>query len=104
MYISQIIARTVAVWAFATAIWFPCWAIRRKGEFDLKLDRSMQTLCWTVIIFCFGWIGQLGPEDMALRVSLLAVSMPFFCWPNSVYHVVTFFRRGKATLHSKEGP
>jgi hypothetical protein len=85
--------RTCAVFAKSFAVWFPCWAIRRRGEFDEKLDGTMQAIRWTIVVVCFAWIGQLRPEDVYLRLVLLAVGLPFFCWPNCAYHLVKLFKK-----------
>ena len=89
------VVNTLAVFTKAFAAWLPCWAIRRKGEFDEKLDGTMQAARWTIVVICFAWIGQLRPEDTTIRLVLLGVGLPFFCWPNCAYHLVRLFRPAK---------
>ncbi|HEY1525861.1 MAG TPA: hypothetical protein VGH51_06445 [Candidatus Angelobacter sp.] len=95
MDLKQLVENTLAVFVKLFALWFPCWAIRRAGEFDEKLDGTMRAVRWTIVIICFAWIGQLRPEDISTRLVLSAIGLPFFCWPNCAYHLVRLFRPAK---------
>lgn len=74
-------------------IWFVVWGIRRKGEMDEKLDRTMHMVRWAIA--CGGWLlasipgTRFGPARAVIGI----VGFAFLCWPNFAYHLTNVFRR-----------
>lgn len=74
-------------------IWFVAWAIRRKGEFDYRLDRITQLLRWVIVAVSFAVVTNF-PKPSVPRAIALTVGLAFLAWPNFAYHLRNFFRRG----------
>lgn len=83
----------LAVAAKALGIWFVAWGIRRKGEFDYKLDGIGQLLRWLIVAASFAVVANF-PKPSAPREIALALGLAFFVWPNFAYHLRNLFKRG----------
>jgi hypothetical protein len=89
----------LAVAAKALGIWFVVWGIRRKGEFDYKLDGIAQLLRWLIVAACFAAVANFS-KPSAQRATALTLGLAFFVWPNFAYHLRNLFRRGDGSQNS----
>jgi hypothetical protein len=72
-------------------IWLSVWAIRKKAEIDLPLDRASQSLRCSVILLGFAVAHLPGADLGYVRVTGYLVGMVFLCWPNFSYHLAKLF-------------
>jgi hypothetical protein len=80
--------------AGAVSIWFFFWPYRRKYELDYKLDRTAQTVRWSIVLACFGVALLPGPQFKPVRIVAGIILAAFLAWPNFAYHLARLFRRG----------
>jgi hypothetical protein len=94
----QLMMGALAVGAKAFSLWLVAWAIRRKGEFDYKLDWVAQLVRWPIVAVSFAaaWRFRI-PESWAYRSVALIIGLAFLCWPNFAYHLANLFRRRNST-------
>ena len=85
-YATQIAQGTVAVW-------FVCWALRRKYELDEKLDRREQSVRWIVVSIAFGMTMLSGSRLAAARVTAWVLGTAFLAWPNLAHGATTLVDR-----------
>jgi len=92
--LSEIFSIAISTAAKALGLWFVFWAIRRRGELDVELDRVGQSVRWIFVILGFLLVAvfsRLG-LDYA-RIGALIVALGFLCWPNFAYHLTNTLRR-----------
>jgi hypothetical protein len=87
------ISGSLAVAAKSFGIWFVSWAIRRKGEFDYKLDRTARLTRWSIVAISFAVVTRF-PSLSLPRALSLTVGLAFLVWPNFAYHLTNLFRSG----------
>jgi uncharacterized membrane protein YcfT len=74
------------------SVWFVAWAIRRRGEFDIKLTKLEQLLRWLVVAVCFA-LTLLPSSQLAIpRVIAGLTGICFVAWPNLAHHLSVLFR------------
>ena len=75
-------------------VWFAFWAIRRRGELDIPLDRTAKALRWIVAIsflsFPFAFPHLI--DSYAFRISVGLVGWAFLCWPNLAFYLTKLLR------------
>ena len=69
------------------SVWFIAWAIRRRGEFDIKLTKLEQLVRWLVAAFCFALTLLPGPRLAIPRVIVGLTGMGFVAWPNLAHRL-----------------
>lgn len=75
-------------------VWFAFWAIRRRGELDIPLDRTAKAVRWMVALsflsFPFAFPHLI--DSYAFRLSVGLVGWAFLCWPNLAFHFTKWLR------------
>jgi hypothetical protein len=74
-------------------IWFLFWGYRRSLELDVKLDRTMRAVRWSIVVVGFAAALLQGPGFRVTRIVGGVVLVAFLCWPNLAYHIVGVWRR-----------
>jgi hypothetical protein len=77
--------------AKVSGIWLIFWSIRRRGEFDFKLDSTAQLLRWAIVFSAFALLTKFLTFGVP-RSTILIVGLAFLCWPNCAYHVSNVLR------------
>ena len=76
----------------ALGVWFIFWAIRRKGEFDHKLDTKSQIVRWAIVVLAFVLMAEFSNQGLtAPRILALVIGLAFLCWPNFAYYLTNPF-------------
>ena len=68
-------------------VWFIAWAIRKRGEFDIKLTKLEQLVRWLVVAICFALTLLPGQQLAIPRVIAGLTGMCFVAWPNLAHHL-----------------
>ena len=76
----------------AAGLWLIFWSIRRRGEFDEKLDSYAQGLRWSLVLGSFALLTQF-PRFGYPRATLLLIGLAFLCWPNFAFHLSNVLRK-----------
>jgi hypothetical protein len=79
----------------AVSVWFFFWAYRRKYELDYKLDRTAQTVRWSIVLAGFDLALLPGSEFKIVRITGGFVLVAFLAWPNFAYHLAGVLGRRK---------
>jgi hypothetical protein len=84
-------------WAAVANIWFVVWAVRRRGEFDYKLDTTAKLARWLIALVCLFAAIQLPQllNPPPLRICVGLIGLTFLVWPNTAYHLTRILRRLK---------
>jgi hypothetical protein len=93
LIIREFVDKLLATIASVGSIWFCVWVIRRKGEFDHKLDFSAKIIRWLAVVVFMGLPVEI-PQLLtpAARVILGFIGVAFLAWPNFAYHLAGFLR------------
>jgi hypothetical protein len=76
-------------------IWFVCWAIRRKGDLDHKLDTTAKVIRWS-FAYSLMALASWYPTIIAntyLRAGTFFAGVAFLVWPNCAYNLTQLLRR-----------
>jgi hypothetical protein len=69
------------------SLWFTCWAIRRRGEFDIKLTSVEQKIRWLAAVAGFALTFLPGQRFAIVRLIGGIAGMFFVAWPNLAHHL-----------------
>jgi hypothetical protein len=93
----QFVSNAMLLAGCAINLWIAIWSVRRRGEFDLKLDRGTRKIRWSIVVAA--WIlaslplSRFGP----IRVAALFLGVAFLWWPNLAYYLMRLLRGGQTS-------
>lgn len=75
-------------------VWFVFWAIRRRGDLDIPLDRPARILRWAVALsfLSYPFVFPHLIDSPAFRVCVGITGWAFLCWPNLAVHLTSLLR------------